>query len=119
VFVRVSDADPEMLRYLSQRGIAPGDRLLVRERQPFGGPLLVSFADGESQYAIGGRLATAMRVVVDRDVADAQAQTRRERVRRERITGRQAERRGGADADADAREQDDSGASDASREVSA
>ncbi len=115
VFVRVSDADPEMLRYLSERGIAPGDRLLVRERQPFGGPLLVSFADGESEYAIGGRLATAMRVVVDRDAAEAQAQTRRERVRRERITGQQADRR----RDADAREQDDSGASDASREVSA
>ena len=30
VFVRVSDADPEMLRYLSDRGISPGDRLLVR-----------------------------------------------------------------------------------------
>ena len=39
VFVRVSDADPEMLRYLSRNGIAPGDRLRVRERQPFGGPL--------------------------------------------------------------------------------
>ena len=47
MFVRVSDADPEMLRYLSDRGISPGDRLHVRERQPFGGPLLVSFAGGE------------------------------------------------------------------------
>ena len=43
VFVRVSDADPEMLRYLSELGISPGDRMLVRERQPFDGPLLVSF----------------------------------------------------------------------------
>src|SRR5271165_6321185 len=32
VFVRVSDSDPEMLRYLADRGIAPGDRLEVRER---------------------------------------------------------------------------------------
>src|SRR5262245_50117495 len=47
VFVRVSDADPEMLRYLSTHGIAPGDRLRVRERQPFGGPLLVVFGEGE------------------------------------------------------------------------
>ncbi len=68
LFVRVSDADPEMLRYLSERGIAPGDRLLVRERQPFGGPLLVAFGEGEAEreHAIGGRLAGAMRVQLDR-----------------------------------------------------
>jgi len=70
VFVRVSDADPEMLRYLSELGISPGDRLLVRERQPFGGPLLVSFGDGARErsfeHAIGGRLAGAMRVQLER-----------------------------------------------------
>jgi DtxR family Mn-dependent transcriptional regulator len=67
-FVRVSDADPEMLRYLSSHGIAPGDRLHVRARQPFGGPLLVSFGEGEDtrEHAIGGRLAGAMRVQLDR-----------------------------------------------------
>jgi DtxR family Mn-dependent transcriptional regulator len=67
VFVRVSDADPEMLRYLSSHGIAPGDRLHVRERQPFGGPLLVAFGEGEGEreHAIGGRLAGAMRVQLD------------------------------------------------------
>jgi DtxR family transcriptional regulator, Mn-dependent transcriptional regulator len=59
-FVRVSDSDPEMLRYLSAHGISPGARLRVLERQPFGGPLLVSF-DG-SEQAIGGLLAKAMRV---------------------------------------------------------
>lgn len=63
VFVRVSDSDPEMLRYLSKRGIAPGDRLEVLERQPFGGPMLVSF-DGIEQ-AVGGLLARAMRVDLD------------------------------------------------------
>jgi len=69
-FVRVSDADPEMLRYLSDRGIFPGDRFEVRERQPFGGPLFVSFGeqgegpDGEPQ-TVGGLLAHAMRVQLD------------------------------------------------------
>src|SRR5436305_8954968 len=43
-FARVSDADPEMLRYLADRGISPGDELEVVERQPFGGPLFVRFA---------------------------------------------------------------------------
>ena len=43
IFARVSDSDPEMLRYLAERGIAPGDELEVVERQPFGGPLFVRF----------------------------------------------------------------------------
>jgi DtxR family transcriptional regulator, Mn-dependent transcriptional regulator len=58
--VSISDSDPEMLRYLAARGIAPGDSFSVVERQPFGGPLLVEF--GGAQLAIGGALARAMRV---------------------------------------------------------
>jgi len=64
VFVRVSDSDPEMLRYLSQHGIAPGDHLEVVDRQPFGGPLFVSF-DGRPASPVGGQLARAMRVELD------------------------------------------------------
>lgn len=62
IFVRVSDSDPEMLRYLGEREIAPGDRLEVVERQPFDGPLSVRFAAGT--FAIGGGLADAMRVLL-------------------------------------------------------
>lgn len=62
VFVRVSDSDPEMLRWLSERGIAPGDRFEVVERQPFDGPLLVRFASGD--HALGGALVEMMRVEV-------------------------------------------------------
>ncbi len=65
-FVRVSDADPEMLRYLSERGIQPGDPFEVLDRQPFGGPLTVRF--GGETHAIGGLLAHAMRVQLDEDV---------------------------------------------------
>ena len=64
VFTRISDSDPEMLRYLSERGIAPGDTLEVLERQPFDGPLTVRFASRE--HALGGTLARMMRVAVDR-----------------------------------------------------
>src|SRR5580704_15039618 len=64
LFVRVSDSDPEMLRYLADRGISPGDRFVVRDRQPFGGPLFVRF--GEREHAIGGQLAGAMRVELAR-----------------------------------------------------
>ncbi len=59
-FVRVSDSDPQMLRYLAEHGIALGDRLEVVERQPFGGPVFVRF--GEREHAIGGALARAMRI---------------------------------------------------------
>ena len=69
VFVRVSDSDSEMLRYLAGRGISPGDRFEVRERQPFGGPLFVLF--GEREHAIGGQLAGAIRVEVDNQKASA------------------------------------------------
>ena len=60
VFTRVSDADPEMLRFLAERGIAPGDQLEVVEKQPFDGPLFVRF--GEEIHVLGGTLARAMRV---------------------------------------------------------
>src|SRR5271170_2975560 len=63
LFVRVSDSDPEMLRYLDSHGISPGSRFTVRDRQPFGGPLFVLF-DGR-EHAIGGQLAGAMHVEVD------------------------------------------------------
>jgi DtxR family transcriptional regulator, Mn-dependent transcriptional regulator len=60
VFARVSDSDPEMLRYLAQRGISVGAALEVVERQPFGGPLTVAI--GGDRHAIGGELAERMLV---------------------------------------------------------
>jgi DtxR family Mn-dependent transcriptional regulator len=59
-FVRVSDADPEMLRFLGERDIVPGTRLELVERQPFDGPLFVR-AGGEV-HVLGATLARAMRV---------------------------------------------------------
>jgi DtxR family transcriptional regulator, Mn-dependent transcriptional regulator len=63
-FIRVSDSDPEMLRFLGDRGIAPGDRFEVIDKQPFDGPLFVRFAD--RVQVLGGQLAKAMRVVLER-----------------------------------------------------
>ncbi|MEA2321245.1 MAG: DtxR family transcriptional regulator, Mn-dependent transcriptional regulator [Solirubrobacteraceae bacterium] len=60
VFVRISDSDPEMLRYLGDRGIAPGDGFEVVEKQPFAGPVFVRF--GDETHVLGGALAQAMRV---------------------------------------------------------
>jgi DtxR family Mn-dependent transcriptional regulator len=62
-FTRISDSDPEMLRFLADRGIAPGDEFEVIDKQPFGGPLFVRF--GDDVHVLGGALAQAMRVEVD------------------------------------------------------
>jgi len=59
-FVRVSDSDPQMLRFLSERGIAPGARLRIEDRQPFDGPLFIAL-DGRTEV-LGAQLARAMRV---------------------------------------------------------
>ena len=63
-FVRVSDSDPAMLRYLAEQGIGLGDRVEVVGRQPFGGPVFVR-CDGR-ELPLGGRLAAAMRIEVQR-----------------------------------------------------
>jgi DtxR family Mn-dependent transcriptional regulator len=59
-FVRVSDSNPEMLRYLEERGIRLGDEFELVERQPFDGPMTLRFPAGDE--VIGGTLARSMRV---------------------------------------------------------
>jgi DtxR family Mn-dependent transcriptional regulator len=62
IFVRVSDSDSAMLRYLGERGVTPGAHVEVVERQPFGGPLFVRV--GSNVHPLGGDLAQAIRVEV-------------------------------------------------------
>jgi DtxR family Mn-dependent transcriptional regulator len=52
-----------MLRWLAERGIAPGGELEVIDKQPFDGPLFVRF--GDDVHVLGGALARAMRVAVN------------------------------------------------------
>lgn len=59
-FVRVSDQDPEMLRHLTEQGVAPGEEFELLDRQPFGGPVIARFPAGE--ISLGWGLAEAMRV---------------------------------------------------------
>ena len=63
-FVRVSDADPGVLRLLSERRIAPGMSVEVLECEPFGGPLVARFGGGEP-LSLGSGLTAAMRVRVE------------------------------------------------------
>ena len=60
-FVRISDSDPEMLRYLDELGVRLGDELEIVDRQPFDGPLTVRF--GDDLHVLGSRLASVICVV--------------------------------------------------------
>jgi DtxR family transcriptional regulator, Mn-dependent transcriptional regulator len=59
-FVRVSDSDSSMLRFLAEREIQPGTLLEVKGREPFGGPLMVEIAG--RTHPLGTELAHSMRV---------------------------------------------------------
>ena len=68
VVVRVSDEDPEMLRYLAELSIVPGKRLTVKTRAPFDGPITLMIA--RQELSIGPALAAQVMVapVADRGV---------------------------------------------------
>jgi DtxR family transcriptional regulator, Mn-dependent transcriptional regulator len=61
-FVRISDSDSAMLRYLAELEVSPGDAVEVIDRQPFEGPLTVRFPVGTR--TLGGAVADAMRIAV-------------------------------------------------------
>jgi DtxR family Mn-dependent transcriptional regulator len=65
--VRVSDANPELLRYLAEHHIALGDRVEAVERQPLGGPLLLRIGEPPdvALHTLGGALADAMELIVE------------------------------------------------------
>jgi DtxR family transcriptional regulator, Mn-dependent transcriptional regulator len=64
--VRMSDRDPEFLRYLDAMGIRPGANVTVRERAPFDGPITLD-VDGEPRVVGGG---VAARVFIREDAGD-------------------------------------------------
>lgn len=68
VVVRVSDEDPEMLRYLGELSITPGTRLTVKSRAPFDGPITLTIA--RQDLSIGPALAAKVMVapIADRGV---------------------------------------------------
>jgi DtxR family transcriptional regulator, Mn-dependent transcriptional regulator len=59
-FVRVSDADPAVLRHLGERGVKPGRTLKVIEREPFGGALVVRI--GRRTESLPLEIARGMRM---------------------------------------------------------
>lgn len=60
VIERVSDKDPEALRYLSDLGLVPGALITVTGTEPFGGPMWIQV--GARRHAVGRELASAIYV---------------------------------------------------------
>jgi DtxR family Mn-dependent transcriptional regulator len=56
--VRVSDRSPERLRYLGDLGLRPGAVVVMREKQPFDGPVRLAI-DGVEHY-VGSAVAAAV-----------------------------------------------------------
>jgi DtxR family Mn-dependent transcriptional regulator len=63
---RVSDDNPEMLRYLATLRLVPGVRVRLVERAPFGGPLRLEIGEGETiqTESVGPELAATVQVEV-------------------------------------------------------
>ena len=57
---RVSDSDPERLRYLAQLGLVPNADVRVVSTEPFGGPVILEVRGVER--AVGRELAATVRV---------------------------------------------------------
>jgi DtxR family Mn-dependent transcriptional regulator len=64
VVSRVSDREPELLRYLDQLGLRPHSRLRVLERGPFDGPLHVEAVDSGEIVPLSRRVTDEVFVVV-------------------------------------------------------
>jgi DtxR family transcriptional regulator, Mn-dependent transcriptional regulator len=59
-FVRVSDADPAILRDLGERGLKPGRRVRLVEHEPFGGAFVIRI--GRRSESLPPEIAKSMRV---------------------------------------------------------
>jgi len=64
VVERVSDRDPEMLRYMDSLGLRPGVIVCLKDRAPFGGGVRIRIdsVDSDMEHAIGTEVARSIHV---------------------------------------------------------
>lgn len=58
---RISDHDNKLLAYLEQIGLIPGVVVTVKEKEPFNGPITISY--NEKEKVIGNEIATNIYVI--------------------------------------------------------
>lgn len=68
---RVSDRDPELLRYLDQLGLRPPGRLRVLERGPFDGPMHIEVVGSGAVVPLSRRVTDEVFVVAESVVEGA------------------------------------------------
>jgi len=56
VLVKITDEEPDMLRYLASLGLMPGTLVRVEEKAPFEGPIIVTVMG--ANYALGRNVAS-------------------------------------------------------------
>ena len=56
VLVKITDEEPDMLRYLASLGLMPGTVVRVEEKAPFEGPIIVNVMG--ANYALGRNVAS-------------------------------------------------------------
>jgi len=92
---RISDEQPELLRYLASLGLLPETSVTVESVAPFGGPLLVRV--GDAQYALGrevaGKLLVRERPGERGPGGGSAGHTRGGRPKRARVRGHRQDRR--------------------------
>jgi len=65
--IRVADAEPEMLRYLSEIGVAPGIELVLVAKGPFEGPFTVRIGENRREAILSQAVAERLHILVDDD----------------------------------------------------
>ncbi|WP_231938511.1 FeoA domain-containing protein [Arthrobacter sp. B6] len=60
---RISDADPQMLRYFTELGLAPNTRLTVREQRPYADVTTLRVHEAERDVDLGASASDAIWVV--------------------------------------------------------
>ena len=71
---RVTDEDPELLRYLTELGLSPRALVTVIARAPFGGPVSVQ-ADGGATHVFGDQVADSVYVELVQQNSEASNHT--------------------------------------------
>jgi DtxR family Mn-dependent transcriptional regulator len=64
---RVADEDEELLRYLAVRGVTPGARLSISEREPFGGSIVLQAGEGTQRVSPAAASQVFVEVCVDNE----------------------------------------------------
>ena len=67
--LRISDHDPELLRFFNERGVVPGTMISLVERRPYAGTIVVAVGQGEdaTRLELAQTAAESVWITADED----------------------------------------------------